>query len=112
MKQGFLTPHSKSKMDIGYVIGIGGVRLYHTGDTDYVPEMNQLKNITAVLTPIEGDNLTMSTESVAEFINHLKPKFAIPIHYSIGTDHIKKFIELINSDTKVIIMDGEKRENH
>ncbi len=107
LKSGFLTPHPKSAMNVGYIIGIGGVRLYHTGDTDYIPEMDQLKDMTAVLTPIDGGNLTMSTEKAAVFINHVKPEFVIPMHYNIGTDQIEHFKGLMNRNTKILIMDGQ-----
>lgn len=105
VKSKLLTPHPKSAMNVGYIVNSGDIRIYHTGDTDYTPEMNQIKNVTVVLTPIDGGNLTMTTEKAAEFINDLKPKFVIPMHYNLGTDEIEKFKKLINSDTKVIIMD-------
>lgn len=107
VKSGFLIAHPKSAKYIGYVISSGNVKIYHAGDTDYTPEMQKLDGITAALIPVDGGNLTMTNEKAAEFINHIKPKFVIPIHYNIGTDGIEKFKELINSDTQVVIMDGQ-----
>lgn len=111
LKSGIITPHPRSAMNVGYIISIDDIKLYHVGDSDYIPEMNALKNITVVLTPIDGDNLTMSTEKAAELINRLDPKFAIPMHYNIGTDELDRFMGLIKSNTQVIIMDGQSREN-
>ncbi len=94
------------KMWVGYVITIGDVKLYHAGDTDYIPEMDEISNIDLAMIPIGGDNLTMNAEDAAEFVNNLKPKIAVPMHYSIEIDQISIFRELVNNDTKVIIMDG------
>ena len=107
LKTGFLglTPHPRSSLNVGYIITSDSTRIYHAGDTDYVPEMNDLENITAALVPIDGGGLTMSTEKAAEFINNLKPKFAIPMHYGIGTDQIEKFRELVDDEIQVLVMD-------
>ena len=106
MKSSFLVAHPKSAMFVGYVISSGNIKIYHAGDTDYTPEMDRLEGITVALVPIDGKNLTMTTEITAEFINHKKPEFAIPLHYNNGTDGIEKFKSLINGDAKVVIMDG------
>lgn len=108
MKSGLLAPHSMSAMNVGYIISNADIKIYHTGDTDYTPFMRQLKNISTVLTPIDGGNLTMTTEKAAEFINDLKPQFVIPMHYNLGADATSKFKELINSNTHVIVLDAEK----
>ncbi len=107
IKSGFFVPHPRSAMDVGYIIKSGDVQIYHTGDTDFIPCMLQLENISLVLTPIDGGNLTMTTEKAAKFINNLKPQFVVPMHYNIGTDAIEEFKELVNNDTQVIIMDGQ-----
>ncbi|MCG8483018.1 MAG: MBL fold metallo-hydrolase [Clostridia bacterium] len=106
LKSGLVTPHSKSSMNVSYIIDIGGIKFYHAGDSDYVPEMNGIKNIDVVLTPIDGGNLTMSTEKAAELTNKIKPKWVIPMHYNIGTNEIEKFRRLINDHIQVQIMDG------
>ena len=106
LKSGLLTPHPMRKMWVGYVITIGDVKLYHAGDTDYIPEMDEISNIDLAMIPIGGDNLTMNAEDAARFVNNLKPKIVVPMHYSIEIDQISIFRELVNNDTKVIIMDG------
>ncbi|WP_162300677.1 MBL fold metallo-hydrolase [Anaerosacchariphilus polymeriproducens] len=108
IKSGFWVPHSKSALYVGYIINSGKVRIYHAGDTDYTPEMMKLKNINLALTPIDGGKLSMTTEKAAEFINNLNPQFAVPMHYMIGTDEVEKFKELVNRNTRIIVMDGLK----
>ncbi len=105
VKTGFPVPHSRSAMNVGYIIGSANVKIYHTGDTDYTSEMQKLENITLVLTPIDGGNLTMTTEKAAEFVNHLNPRFVIPMHYTIGKDETGKFKDLVGSDVQVIVLE-------
>jgi|GEM_PF-366598 len=110
IKSGLLTPHPMRKMWVGYVITLGDVKLYHAGDTDYVPEIDEISNIDIAMIPIGGDNLTMNAEDAALLVNNLKPKIVIPMHYSIETDQINIFRKLVNNDTKVIILDGINEE--
>ncbi|NIP38770.1 MAG: MBL fold metallo-hydrolase, partial [Candidatus Dadabacteria bacterium] len=35
--------HPKSKSWVGYILDLGGTRIYHAGDTDDIPEMKKLK---------------------------------------------------------------------
>jgi len=106
MKSGLLTPHPMKKMWVGYVITIGDVKLYHAGDIDYVSEMDKISDIDLAMVPIGGDNLTMNAEDAAKFVNNLKPKFVIPMHYSLEIDQISIFRELVDNDVKVVTMDG------
>lgn len=71
--------HPREKGWVGYVVEMGGQRIYQAGDTDYVPEMDDLKIDVAIL-PV-GGTYTMSPEEAAAAVNHLKPRLAIPIHY-------------------------------
>ena len=45
--------HPKSKQWVGYIVNLGGTRIYHAGDTDDIPEMKKLKVDVAFL-PISG----------------------------------------------------------
>lgn len=106
LKSGLVTPHSKSAKNVGYVINASGIRIYHVGDSDYVPEMKKIKHLDVLLVPIDGGNLTMSTEEAAELTNKIKPRMVIPMHYNIGTNELQKFKDLIAEDINVQIMDG------
>lgn len=108
LKAGLITPHPKASMNVGYIISLGDVKLYHAGDTDYISEMNNVKDLTVAMIPIDGRGLTMSTDKAVEFINTIKPKIAIPMHYPIGTDQVDKFRKVVNVDTQVISMDGHE----
>ncbi|MEJ5285236.1 MAG: MBL fold metallo-hydrolase [Brevinematales bacterium] len=74
--------HPKSKGYVGYVIEISGTKIYHTGDTERIPEM---KNISAdiIMLPL-GQTYTMnSVEEASEAAIDVKAKIAIPIHFGM-----------------------------
>jgi L-ascorbate metabolism protein UlaG (beta-lactamase superfamily) len=71
--------HPKGR-DNGYVLTMGGKRIYVAGDTEDTPEMRALKGIDVAFLPM---NLpyTMSVEKAAEAIREFKPKIVYPYHY-------------------------------
>ena len=71
--------HPKSNNWLGYIVTIGGQRIYVAGDTDATPEAKAVSCDIAMV-PI-GGTFTMDFREAAEFINELKPKTVIPTHY-------------------------------
>ncbi len=94
--------HPKDEGWVGYVIKMNNVIIYHSGDSDLVPEMQRLtghkqpgKEFIALL-PI-GGRFTMNVEEAAEAAKLIKPSVAIPMHWGsiIGSeDDAKEFKEL------------------
>jgi len=94
--------HPKDEGWIGYIVKMNGVIIYHTGDTDFIPEMQKLtgykqqnKKFVALL-PI-GGRFTMSVEEAIEAAKLIKPDLAIPMHWGsiVGSeDDAKEFKEL------------------
>lgn len=78
--------HPKQDCHVGFVISVSGKNIYHSGDTDAIPEMLQLKNIDVALVPVSG-TYTMTAEEAANAVNIFQPKLAIPMHYAsiVGT---------------------------
>jgi L-ascorbate metabolism protein UlaG (beta-lactamase superfamily) len=72
--------HPKGNNWLGFVIEIGGKRIYYAGDTDRTPEMDALKNIGLALLPI-GGTYTMNATEAAEATKTFKPKSAVPYHW-------------------------------
>ena len=64
----------------GYVVTVGGKRLYIAGDTECTPEMKALKNIDVAFMPM---NLpyTMTPAEAAACALVFKPKIVYPYHY-------------------------------
>jgi L-ascorbate metabolism protein UlaG (beta-lactamase superfamily) len=71
--------HDKGRGN-GYIITIGGKRIYIAGDTEGIPEMRALKNIDVAFIPM---NLpyTMTPAEAADAVKAFKPKIVYPYHY-------------------------------
>jgi L-ascorbate metabolism protein UlaG (beta-lactamase superfamily) len=75
------TAHSKDEDWVGYIIQVDDVLIYHAGDTDFIPEMKQIRNIDIALLPIGGANFTMNAGEAAKAAGVIKPKIVIPMHW-------------------------------
>ncbi len=71
--------HPKEDGKVGYVLTMNGVRIYHTGDTDHIPEMKNIRTDIALL-PVSG-TYVMTAKEAAEAAADINPKVAIPMHY-------------------------------
>lgn len=71
--------HPKEKKWVGYIIKIDNIKYYIAGDTDSVPEIQNLSVDVAFL-PV-GGTYTMNWKEAALLANKLKPRYAIPIHF-------------------------------
>ncbi|MEO1011833.1 MAG: MBL fold metallo-hydrolase, partial [Bacteroidota bacterium] len=71
--------HSKGRGN-GYILNMGGERLYFSGDTEDIPEMRNLKNIDKAFICM---NLpyTMTVESAADAVLEFSPGQVYPYHY-------------------------------
>jgi len=70
-------------MPCGAVVHVGGVTVYHCGDTALFSDMKLLGEIyrpDIALIPI-GDRFTMGPELATRAAEFIKPKVAVPIHY-------------------------------
>jgi len=88
--------HPKANNWVGYVVTIGGETVYHAGDTDVIPEMEDLAPDVALL-PV-GGTYTMTAEEAAEAFRMLKARRAIPMHFGsvVGSEaDAERFRKLI-----------------
>jgi len=78
-------PFHPKGIGVGYIITIDGVKIYHAGDTDLIPEMDVITADIALL-PV-GGTYTMNALEAAQAANKIKPTIAIPMHYAkiVGT---------------------------
>ncbi|HOX23949.1 MAG TPA: MBL fold metallo-hydrolase, partial [Elusimicrobiales bacterium] len=63
--------HTREMGHVGYLLTVGGIRIYHAGDTDFIPEMRTLKADVALL-PI-GGTYTMDAAEAAKAAAVIKP---------------------------------------
>jgi L-ascorbate metabolism protein UlaG (beta-lactamase superfamily) len=73
-------PYHHKGIGSGYVLGFGDTRVYFSGDTECIPEMKALKNITVAFVAMNPPR-TMSTTQAAECVNAFRPKIVYPYHY-------------------------------
>ena len=71
--------HPKGR-DNGYILNLGGLRVYIAGDTEVIPEMKDFKDIDIAFLPC---NLpyTMTPAQLIEAAETIKPKVVYPYHY-------------------------------
>lgn len=74
-----LEMHPKANRWVGYVLEIWGKGYYHAGDTDHVPELEEVRTDVA-LVPI-GGTFTMDVPEAAGLVHAMRPALAIPMHY-------------------------------
>ncbi|HLC64191.1 MAG TPA: MBL fold metallo-hydrolase [Patescibacteria group bacterium] len=72
--------HPREENHVGFVVEIDGIRIYHPGDSDNIPEMAELKNIDVALIPVSGTYVMTPLEAISA-CGIIKPKLAIPMHY-------------------------------
>ncbi|AXY75515.1 MBL fold metallo-hydrolase [Paraflavitalea soli] len=94
--------HTKGRGN-GYVLNIGGKRIYISGDTQGIPEMRSLKDIDIAFVCM---NLpyTMDVKEAADAVLAFQPKIVYPYHYrgQGGLSDVKGFESLVNGGNKKI----------
>ncbi|MCX7806572.1 MAG: MBL fold metallo-hydrolase [Planctomycetota bacterium] len=88
--------HPKENRWVGYLVTMDGQTVYHTGDSDFIPEMKGLEADVALL-PVSG-TYVMTAEEAAEAFRAMKVKRAIPMHYGAivgGKADADRFLDLI-----------------
>lgn len=78
---------------LGYILNIGGKRIYVAGDTENTQEMKALKNIDIAFLPM---NLpyTMTPAMVADAVKAFRPKILYPYHTTdTKTDEIVRLLK-------------------
>jgi L-ascorbate metabolism protein UlaG (beta-lactamase superfamily) len=97
------TPYHPRGLGVGYILTAEGKTVYHAGDTDFIPEMNQLGKIDLALLP-SGGTFTMDLSEAVEAVLAIKPSIVIPMH-TRETDltEFKKEVEA-KSQIKVVLL--------
>ena len=73
-------PHLRKSNWLGFIISSGGTSIYHAGDTDLIPEMNDY-DADIALVPVSG-TYVMDVKQAVDAIKIIRPKVAIPMHYN------------------------------
>ena len=95
--------HPREAGHVGYVITVEGVRLYFAGDTDHIPEMDDIDCDVALL-PVSG-TYVMTVEEAVEAARTLSPDIVVPMHIGAGIGSPgdgKRFAQLYDGETIVL----------
>lgn len=98
--------HPRQEKKCGYILIVGGLRLYHAGDTDLIPEMRELVNIDIAFLPVSG-TYVMTPDEAAEAVKAIKPKIAVPMHYGtlVGTvEDVDRFWDKAKGSAKIAVL--------
>ena len=78
--------HPREAGGVGYELNVRGERLYHSGDTDVIPEMDGVIGVDVALLPVSG-TYVMTADEAAEAARRIQPRVAVPMHWGehIGT---------------------------
>jgi len=68
----------------GYVLTLGGKRVYFAGVTECVPEIKALRNIDVAFLPMNLPHGRMTPSAVAECVRSFRPAVVYPYHYDQG----------------------------
>ncbi len=90
--------HPKEDNKIGFLIDMGGTTIYHTGDSDPIPDMNNLQP-DVLLVPVSG-TYVMTVKEAVQAVNAIKPKVVVPMHYGSIVGSVQDAQEFKNSVTQ------------
>lgn len=96
----------------GFIIDIGGTKVYHAGDTGLFSDMSlirELYNPDIFLCPI-GDKYTMGVRAAVKAVDFVRPKAVIPMHYNTfpainaSPEEFKAGVDALNIGAETVIL--------
>jgi L-ascorbate metabolism protein UlaG (beta-lactamase superfamily) len=96
--------HPREAGWVGYEVNVQGERLYHSGDTDVIPEMDSVTGVDVALLPVSGVYV-MTAEEAAEAARRIQPRVAVPMHWGehLGSeDDARRFAERAGVEVRIL----------
>ena len=106
-----LDKHPKANGWVGYIVSANGAKVYHAGDTDFIPEMKPL-DVDLALLPIGGTYTMNLDEAIAAANSMRSAKRFSPIHYKnlLGAEGSKRAEDEFSKRVKNSVILGEVHE--
>ena len=86
------------KHAVGYLIDVGGKRVYAVGDSAFRPEkISDIRDVNLMFVPINGAFGNLNEAEAVEYVKIIKPEIAVPCHYGNFAEHggsVEKYNEL------------------
>ena len=102
--------HVLGSETVGYVIRDGGRRIYHSGDTDVIPEVDEAHRVDVALLPVSGTYVMTAIEA-AEAARRIDPGIAVPMHWGtvIGSRaDAEEFVSAAPVEARILETVGEE----
>jgi L-ascorbate metabolism protein UlaG (beta-lactamase superfamily) len=99
------TFHPRSNQWIGVVLTIDAKRVYYAGDTDFIPEMEELQEVDVALLPV-GGTYTLSAAEAARACKAIGCKSAVPYHWGdiVGSESdARQFVAAVECEGKLLL---------
>lgn len=98
--EGHLQFHPRHR-DNGYILTLGGLRIYIAGDTEDTPDAYSIKNIDVAFLPV-NQPYTMTLEQASKLARGIAPAILYPYHYT-DTDiaQLPKLLSNTNIDVRL-----------
>ncbi|HEV2075481.1 MAG TPA: MBL fold metallo-hydrolase [Thermoleophilaceae bacterium] len=96
--------HPRAAGGVGYELNVRGERLYHSGDTDVIPEMDGVAGVDVALLPVSGCYV-MTPAEAAEAARRIQPGVAVPMHWGdhLGTyEDAREFAERAPVEVQIL----------
>lgn len=91
--------------NVGYRFHLGGIVLYHAGDTDAVPELAQVGPVDVAMLPI-GGTFVMDEAEAAQAVEMVRAAAVVPMHYGFATGgDPARFAQAVGQKARVIVLD-------
>lgn len=98
--------HPKEMGGVGFVVEVGKTRIYHAGDTDFIPEMEALKKVDLAFLPISG-TYVMTLEEAIQATEVINPDVVVPMHFGklLGSSvDAYRFQTLLKDKVKTLVL--------
>jgi L-ascorbate metabolism protein UlaG (beta-lactamase superfamily) len=101
-------PYHPEGFGVGYLIMAEGKKIYHAGDTDFIPKMRELKQVDVALLP-SGGTYTMDNAEAASAALTIYPKVVIPMHrWDTNPEEFRKKVEAESNIKVLTLKEGEE----
>jgi len=101
--------HPQSAGHVGFIVTVEDKRIYHAGDTDLIPEMDNIQADIALL-PVSG-KYVMTADEAVQAAQRVAPQVAVPMHYGAGVagsiKDAKRFRDRLQGKIEVVILPQE-----
>jgi L-ascorbate metabolism protein UlaG (beta-lactamase superfamily) len=96
--------HPREAGWVGFEVNVRGERLYHSGDTDVIPEMDDVAGVDVALLPVSG-TYVMTAPEAAEAARRIQPRVAVPMHWGrdVGSEaDAREFAEKAPVEVRIL----------